>query len=234
MGPLIDSILEQAPDLLGVQEANEPWMEQLPSQLPGYDYVGVGRDDGDSAGEFAAVFYRRDRFELLGSGTFWLSETPEVPSLGWGANLHRICTYAHLRDRETGQELTHYNTHLDHESQLARSNGTTLILDRLEDDSTAVILTGDFNYFSTSSGYKAITEERFVDARKAADESESYGTVNYFVPERDTKLVIDYVFVDDERFDTKSYRVDHAAMFDDKPVSDHYPVIVDLEMRVQD
>ena len=118
--------------LIGVQEALKHQLDDLTARLPGYAWVGVGRADGREAGEYSAILYRTDRFELMDDGTFWLSETPEVPgSKSWDAAIERIVTWAQFRDRETGKTFFHFNTHFDHVGQVARAESAKLILQRI-------------------------------------------------------------------------------------------------------
>ncbi|MCD8035667.1 MAG: endonuclease/exonuclease/phosphatase family protein [Alistipes sp.] len=144
VGELIRS---EAVDLLGTQEVLANQFDDLQALLPGYCAVGVGREDGARAGEFNAVFFRSDRFELLDSGVFWLSEEPETPgSKGWDGACERLATWVMLRDK-SGRELLFINTHLDHIGEQARREGVALLLLRIETlrGDRPVILTGDFN-----------------------------------------------------------------------------------------
>ena len=140
-------IKAQEVDVLGTQELLSNQFDDLSGLLTGYQGVGVGRLDGAESGEYCAVFFRKDRFTLLDSGTFWLSETPEVVgSLGWDGACERIATWVVLRDRD-GRELFFIDTHLDHVGQVARDEGVSLLMKRIETLSGGrpVILTGDFN-----------------------------------------------------------------------------------------
>ena len=137
-----------APDLLGMQEVLPQQMTALKEMLPQYTALGVGREDGKAEGEFSPIFFRTDRFELLRSGNFSLSPTPnEFGVKGWGAACNRICTWALLKDRQNGREVAYFNTHLDHVSAEARREGMRLIVDSLKAIAPAMpaIVTGDFN-----------------------------------------------------------------------------------------
>ena len=116
-------IREEAPDLFGVQEALADQLQYLDESCPQYARVGVGRDDGDKAGETMAIYYRHDRFELVNSGTLWLSETPETPSRGWDGACNRTVTWVELRDKTSGKSFFYFNTHLDHQGRQAREEG---------------------------------------------------------------------------------------------------------------
>lgn len=229
--PLVALIREYDPDVLGVQEADWGWMDFLPAQLDDYAYVGVGRDDGATSGEYAAIFYKTARFEVLETGDFWISETPEVPSFGWGANNRRICTWAKLRDKVSDQTFVHFNTHLDHESDAARTEGTKLLLARIGDSADPAVLTGDLNFNEGSSNYHALTEGGLRDTKYEAENSMSHGTMNWFgaVP-FDVGWVIDFVMVTPD-ISVQRYAVPNHHRAEGKPVSDHYPVFADITLR---
>lgn len=145
---LLDLLRAWEPDVLGLQEPRREPLAQIRAALPVYASVGVGRDDGAEAGEFCPIFYRRARFDLVGSGTFWFSQTPEAPgSLGWGSRHPRLCTWVHLRERGDETAFTVYNLHWDHESEEARGQSARLLQDRLRQRPAAdpVIVVGDFN-----------------------------------------------------------------------------------------
>jgi len=136
------------PDVLGLQEPLRHQFHYLRQALPAYDTVGVGREDGVTAGEFCPILYRRDRFQPATAGTFWLSEEPETPGpMAWGARHPRICTWAGLIERDTNISFSVYNLHLDHEAQTARENGVALLLERIRQCTVSgpVIVLGDFN-----------------------------------------------------------------------------------------
>ncbi|HLA13347.1 MAG TPA: endonuclease/exonuclease/phosphatase family protein [Pyrinomonadaceae bacterium] len=153
-------------DLVGVQEALKRQLTDLERLLPQYDWVGVGRDDGIDKGEFSAILYRKNRFVLLETSTFWLSETPEVPgSKGWDSAYPRVVTWARFRDRTTGKIFFHFNTHFDHSGVRSREESARLL--RREIDKVAgarpVVVTGDFNFKESSDGYQILTGKRVED-----------------------------------------------------------------------
>ena len=118
-------IREDRPDLIGFQEALRPMLDDVTTRVPGYIEVGVGREDGKQQGEYSALFVSKDRFTVQESGTFWLSDTPEVPnSRTWKNRVTRVCTWAKLLDKPSGRVIHFYNTHLDHESQEAKGRCT--------------------------------------------------------------------------------------------------------------
>ncbi|WP_279070066.1 endonuclease/exonuclease/phosphatase family protein [Alistipes timonensis] len=192
-------IRSEAVDLLGTQEVLANQFDDLQALLPGYRAVGVGREDGARAGEFNAVFFRSDRFELLDSGVFWLSENPETPgSKGWDGACERLATWTVLRDK-SGGELLFINTHLDHIGEQARREGVALLLRRIETlrAGRPVILTGDFNAEPSSPVIARIVADSAL--RSAWDtapiRSGSAWSFSDFgqLPEEERPL-IDYVF----------------------------------------
>lgn len=222
-------------DLFGAQELLVGQLNDLKGLLPGYAEVGVGREDGAEAGEFNPVFYRTDRFELLDWGTFWLSETPEVAgSKGWDGACERLATWTVLRDRD-GRELFFINTHLDHMGEVARREGVSLLLGRIDSLSGGrpVVLTGDFNATPDSEVIAhVLADSRMRHTRDVADvrEGASWSFADYgSIPEADRQL-IDYVFVNDG-LDVPMYRVLPDTL-DGGYLSDHAPVLVKLQYNV--
>ena len=217
------------PDTFGVQEAHIGWMNALAASLPDYAWVGVGRDDGAEKGEFSAVFFRRDMFTLIDSGTFWLSETPEKPGLGWDADCIRVCTWALLENVETGKRFVHFNTHLDHIGPIAQQKGAELVAERSRTlfADVPAFFTGDFNVTPDSAPCKAVKSGGFLDARDVAPVTDKGVTFHDFESGRESS-VIDYVFI---RGDVKvnSFSVIRDKIDGDLP-SDHYPVIAEIEL----
>jgi endonuclease/exonuclease/phosphatase family metal-dependent hydrolase len=153
-------------DAVGVQEALANQLADLDARLPGFARVGVGRADGKAAGEFSAIFYRTDRLEMIESGTFWLSLTPEVAgSKGWDTAIERIATWARFRDRRSGCRFLHLNTHFDHMGEEARREGARLIRRRLVTLSGGLpyVVTGDLNAVPTSVPYRVLTRDTIAD-----------------------------------------------------------------------
>lgn len=217
-------------DVFGVQEALIDQMQDLDA-MGTYAHVGVGRNDGKEGGEFSAIFYNKEKYELLTSGNFWLSPTPDVPSKGWDAAYIRICTWAHLSEKATGKEFYFFNTHFDNEGVQARENAAKMIIEKihaLSDSRTPVIITGDFNSNPTTSAYGTMVKQ-FRDA-KLVSKTPPYGpdsTFQDFKYHNWTKVVtegrIDFVFVNDN-----IEVLDYAVLTDSKDLrfpSDHFPVV---------
>ena len=223
--PVTDVIRAYAPDVFGLQEAHADWMDAVCAAFPDYAYVGVGRNDGKREGEFSPVFYRKDRFSLLDSGSFWLSETPDVPGKGWDAACIRICSWAKLEDKTNGKSFAAMNTHLDHRGPVAAENGMALILSRAAQfGELPVLLTGDFNSFPDSAPYRRAISSGFSDARDIAPVRDDLYTFHNFGDPNDNAFqkIIDYIFVKNCK-SVESFRV-----VTDRPdgflPSDHYPV----------
>ena len=223
-------------DIVGTQEVLHNQMEDLRQRLPGYESIGVGREDGKEAGEYSALWYRTDRFTAKESGWFWLSETPEVAgSKGWDGACERIATWAKLQDKLTGKELFVMNTHLDHVGVAARREGVKLVLDKIQElgGDLPVILTGDFNAEPESDVIKQVTDttdpEHLTDARTVADlvygpnwTFHDFGSIPYEHRER-----IDYIFVKNG-LEVLKYGI-LAETEGDAHLSDHAPVLVSVK-----
>ena len=226
---VVRAIYKADPDTFGVQEAHLGWMNVLRACLPAYDYVGVGREDGKEDGEFSAVFYKKEKYELLDSGNFWLSETPEKPGKGWDAACVRICSWAKLRKKETGKEFVHLNTHLDHVGRVAMQKGAQLVAERgarIAGDAPA-FFTGDFNVTPESEPCRAVKDGGFADCRDIADKTDPGITYHAFDPENYPGSVIDYVFCRGD-VKVKKFAVIRDKIDGELP-SDHFPVYADVE-----
>ena len=194
---LCDMINFESFDIFGVQEARYPQITDMLERLSDYAYIGVGREDGEQKGEHCAIFYRKKEYKVLEQGNFWLSETPDVPSKGWGAKYYRICTWGLFQNKKTKEMFYFINSHVNW--GVASVNSANLILEFIKEKCTKtdnVILTADFNATQDSDLYKIITSNGFEDTY----ESSKYrfaptGTgqgfrINYFTHRR-----IDHIFV---------------------------------------
>ena len=224
--PLVTEVIRAySPDVFGLQEAHADWMDAVCAAFPDYDYVGVGRNDGKREGEFSPVFYRKDRFTPLDSGSFWLSETPDVPGKGWDAACIRICSWAKLEDKTNGKRFAAMDTHLDHRGVVAAEQGTALILERAAKFGTLpVLLMGDFNARPDSAPYRRATDAGFLDARALSPIRDERFTFHNFGDPNDKafETVIDYIFVKNcKSVDAFRVIIDRV---DGQLPSDHYPV----------
>jgi len=168
---VVETIRNFSPDIFGLQEALDFQIEYLRSELPGYAWVGVGREDGKKKGEFSPIFYRRDLFILLLWGTFWLSETPQIPgSKSWDSALPRIVTWAQLGLKDgSGQLLYLFNTHFDHVGSTARLNSSRLLRRWIDfvGPQRKIIVCGDFNAVKNSKPYTALLKPEQDPSLKA-------------------------------------------------------------------
>lgn len=228
--PLVCEIIkEYKPSSFGVQEAHWEWMEKLIENLPEYDYVGVGREDGDKDGEFAAVFYLKDQFTASDSGNFWISETPEKPSMGWDSACTRVATYVKLTDKNTGDSYVHFNTHLDHVGRIAQVNGAKMIQEKAASfDGVPVVCTGDFNVLQGSDCYETMISANMGDSRTMAPDSDDCYTFHGFRPE-EIHDIIDFVFVDKATVKPLSFKVINKKV-NGEFYSDHNAVYADIEL----
>ncbi|MBO4557186.1 MAG: endonuclease/exonuclease/phosphatase family protein [Bacteroidales bacterium] len=220
-------INEQRPVAFGVQEAYDFQLEYLVQQCKCYKCVGVGREDGKSAGEHMSVFYDTTRVELKDWGTYWLSETPDVPSLGWDAACKRTATWTLLEDKKAGRSFFFVNTHLDHVGVEARKNGLTLVVERIGkmNPDVPMILCGDFNVFPDDpclDGLRAVMQDSWQTAAEVDD-----GTTWHDWGRNPDDPHIDYIFYSRFAGCESIRRV--TKEYGGRPfVSDHYPVVARL------
>lgn len=217
------------PDIFGIQEALLNQMQYLIGKLENYNYVGLGRD-GEDKGEYSAIFYRKDKFNVSKTSTFWLSKTPEKPSLGWDARFNRICAYGLFYSKSLKSSFWVYNTHLDHEGEIARNESLKLIVNRigeLNSDELPVVIMGDFNLEPEAEALKFL-KSKFFDSKEVSMTKPfgPDGTFNGFEFHKPVTRRIDYIFVS-EKIKTKK----HAVLSDSqdcKYPSDHFPVYAEL------
>ncbi len=220
-------IADYLPDSVGLQECEGTWFLTLKTYLPDYEIVGVGRLTGvPLLGESTAIMYRADKYELVDWGTFWLSETPDKVSAGWDAKHNRTCTWVILENRETGEKYAHVNTHLDHIGAQARVKGLALVLEKAESFDMPVVLTGDFNFPKGSELYKQLTARGFTDVAAVAGYADS-GCTHHGYKGTVEGNPIDFILVNDEISQVKSYNI-MREKYDDRYVSDHYPIYADM------
>ncbi len=218
-------------DIFGTQEGLKNQILGL-AEMQEYAYVGVGRDDGKDAGEHAAIFYRKDRFTLLEKGNFWLSETPDKPSLGWDAPSNiRICSWAKLKDKNTGKNFFFFSVHYDHRGQIARVESSKLMLKKINEiaGKTPVVLVGDFNSFPDAEAI-SILYSGLNDAYRVTKQPPygPVGTANGFNWERELTDRIDYIFCSD-KVDVLKYG--SLTDFKEKRYpSDHLPIMAKIQI----
>lgn len=222
-------------DIIGMQEVLYNQLEDLKARLPEYDEVGVGREDGKTQGEYAPLFFKKDRFEVLDSNTFWLSQYPDsVGFIGWDGACTRIATWAKLKEKSTGKVFMAVNTHFDHVGVEARTKSALLIIEKIKEivGEQPAVLTGDFNVSEEWDAYQTITHNEFVmkDAAKIAEKTEG---VNYTFHEfgripADSCEKIDFIFVTPQIKVLDSF-IPKEAEGPTGFLSDHNPHLVTLE-----
>lgn len=221
------------PDFMGVQEALPNQMKYLGEALTDYDHVGVGRDDGKDKGEFSAIFYNKTKYKMLENHTFWLSETPNVPSKGWDAAYNRVCTYGLFENHKTKQKIWVFNTHFDHVGNLARQNSVKLITDKIKEvnkDDFPFVVTGDFNLEENTESIKAMSAELNDSKKTAQFVFGPDGTFSAFEFHKPVTTRIDYIFTAKKKMKVLKY----AVLSDSKDCrypSDHLPVYVELKVK---
>ena len=227
---VFEQIKDTKVDVFGIQEGMPNQIVDFKLALGNFEMVGVGRDDGANAGEFSALFFKKDRYELLKGGTFWLSETPDVPSKGWDAALNRVCSYVRLKDT-SGTVFWVFNTHFDHVGEQARIHAIDLILDKVKElnsESEPFIVQGDLNL---NDDHPAIVhlQSKLSDALLVAKKLKSSNnkTFNGFDLSSAPKRRIDYIFVS-EGVQVKTFETRMESFGLSYP-SDHFPLIAKIK-----
>ncbi|MCG8582364.1 MAG: endonuclease/exonuclease/phosphatase family protein [Bacteroidales bacterium] len=238
-GLVYDFLDEKQPDIIGFQEVLKNQLDQLKDHLTDYEYIGVGRDDGHESGEFVPIFYSKDKFELLASSHFWLSETPEIAgSKSWGAVLPRIVTWLQLKDKNNGYIFYVFNTHFSHVSAFARNESAILLLNKIKTIAgrAPVILMGDFNaqpsermYATLTenwSGYLQLWDTRYLPIEKKGVNFQTFNGFNHETPD----IIIDHIFTNGF-LDVRTFST-YQIIKDDVFISDHYPIMAEFVFRL--
>ncbi|WP_439182869.1 endonuclease/exonuclease/phosphatase family protein [Carboxylicivirga taeanensis] len=236
---VFDFIKKQQPDIIGFQEVLKHQLDQLQDNLADYGHVGAGRNDGKEAGEYVPVFYLKEKYELLASSHFWLSETPEkAGSKSWGAALPRIVTWLQLKERSNGYIFYVFNTHFSHVSDYARNESAILLLNKIKTiaGEAPVVLSGDFNAEPSERMYTTLTSNwtnywQLWDSRTLAvnNANKDFHTFNGF-SEETPKIIIDHIFVNGY-FHVLDFETFHVVK-EDMYISDHYPIMAHLSFRM--
>jgi len=229
---VIEVIRDYNPDILSLQEALDFQIKEILDELPGYSYLGVGRDDGKTKGEYSAILFAKDRFILDTTETFWFSDTPTIAgSITWEGSLPRICSWGLFFDKFAKRSLYVYNVHLDHQSQISREKSAEMLVKKIQSGrkNISVILTGDFNSGEKNHAIQKIISSGLTDTfKKLNPNGTDTGTFNDFKGNRSGDR-IDYIFTSND-FEIIASGIDHTAKEGRYP-SDHFPVTAILKYK---
>ena len=225
---VLQTILSEKPDSFGLQEAHEIWRFKLWWALRKDYGIACWRGRYFGFEEATPIFYRKDKFKLVGQGVFWLSDRPGIASVGWDAALPRVAGYAVLKDRQTGFTYAHFNTHFDHVGQTARANSARLIADRINEKNLPAVLTGDMNAGPGGLPAQYLEAGGLIDLRGAAGETDTGSTFHAY---GGSVAVIDYIYAnhylrDEAAARFKVIRDEYDGMFP----SDHFAVSARLTL----
>lgn len=221
-------IATEKPSVFGLQEALPDQIQFFKDSFPQYTMVGVGRDDGIDKGEYMAIYYLNSTYDLINSGTFWLSETPDSVSKGWDACCFRTTTWVELRDKSSKEEFYYFNTHFDHVGEVAREESVKLIVSKIKEivpEGKPVVFGGDLNSDISSDIFLPLKGFMTL-ASECSPLSDVMGTYNGYGT-IDEYSVIDYIFCKNVK--CKSYKTltdNYGVPF----ISDHYPVAFEFEV----
>ena len=228
---LLNLLKDYNPSIIGIQEGLINQVNYIDTYLEKYKYIGAGRDDGKTKGEFCAIYFDTTFYEVLEHSTFWLSETPDLVSVGWDAALERVCTYGLFVSIYSGEKFLVLNTHFDHIGTVARIKSSELILNKIKEinkNSLPVVLMGDFNSTPDSEPIKIIEQDMIDGLRISLKNLQGpQGTFNGFDLSNPISRRIDYIF-------TKNFQVLYYRHIDDRLennnyISDHLPVMAVLK-----
>jgi endonuclease/exonuclease/phosphatase family metal-dependent hydrolase len=232
--PVIANIIQfNDLDIFGTQEGKFHQLNNLADAMPGYKWIGVGRDDGKQAGEFAAIFYKATKFKILKQGHFWLSPITDRPNVGWDAALPRICTWAQFQEIKTGFKFYFFNLHMDHIGVQARKESVHLVLSKIKEmaNNQATIFTGDFNVDQRNESYAEVIATGVLrDSYTLAPiKLATNNSFNSFKVESKGDQRIDHIFVT-KNFNVKRYAI-LTNTFNGRLPSDHYPVVAIMDYK---
>lgn len=240
--------------VIGTQEGLAHQVKKLNELMPEYTHVGNGRQDGKEGGEYAAIFYRTNRFALLDKGQFWLSDTPEMPSIGWDSKMRRICTWVKLQEVATRKTFFFFNTHFDHQGAEARKRSAVLIVNMIQRIAgrSPAVLTGDFNADQNSEIYDLLGKRNSLlsdSHEKAEVRLDNSGTTNGFHLATASMRRIDHIFVTNhfkvirygvltdtylsekkvappQQGETTLSSLNHQKIYERRMISDHFPILI--------
>jgi endonuclease/exonuclease/phosphatase family metal-dependent hydrolase len=226
---VFDLLKKYDPDVIGLQEVLHHQLMHLVDQNPDYAFVGVGRDDGKTQGEYSPIIYKKSKFELIEQNTFWLSEKPDKPgSKNWDAAITRVASWAILSDKTTGRKFLMMNTHFDHIGSEARKQSATII--KAKADQLAVempvVISGDFNCTPDDEPHQLMVNGELFELLDHA--SQPTGTFCGFKVGGIECQLIDYIFLSSE------WQADRYNVIQDNDgvyyPSDHLPVMLNVSL----
>ena len=225
---IINLIINKSPSFIGIQEGLLNQVQYINNYLPKHNYIGVGRDDGKSKGEFCAIYYDSSEYHIIKQSTFWLSTNPSNISVGWDAALERICTYGYFEHKNSKQRIWVFNTHFDHTGRISREESSKLILDqvsKLNGFSESTVVMGDFNDLPNSLSIQTLNK-KLNDAMlvNTSDHIGPTGTYNGFNSEDPISKRIDYIFV--KKMEIFYHQHLDRRLKNGNHISDHLPVII--------
>ena len=234
---IAETIRDNKVDSIGIQEATPYWMNELVNRLGNeYAYIGIGGNSGkdykesdDPEDEFTAIFYLKSKFKVIDSGYFWLSETPNEISYGWGSAYRRICNWVILENKYTNTQFVHINTHFDNASSEARRNSIGMILNKAKEfKDLPVVFTGDLNFIEKSLGYRDITADVLKDTKVLAKDTMNSATFHNADPNAFKDIVLDYILINNG-FKALKYEV-VKKKYNNRYISDHYAVVANIQV----
>lgn len=215
-------------DVFGTQEGLKNQLDDISLALPQYSRYGIGRNDGKESGEFSAIYYKKDKFRLLKNGDFWLSQTPDMPSLGWDATCcNRICSWVYLQDIQSRKKFYVFNVHFDHQGKIARIESGKLMLQKIKEiaGNEPILLTGDLNGDHNSEWYKTLANSDILKDtyREVQYPYANNSSFSSFGRNLDGMAVIDHIFMS-KQFSAKKWGI-LTDSYHGKFPSDHFPVV---------
>ena len=228
---IVSLIKEEKPDVFGIQEGLPHQVAYLSKQLEEYTMIGEGRD-GENNGEYSAIYYKNKKLELINSETFWLSETPKKPSIGWDAALNRIATVGVFKIINSDKKIVIYNSHFDHIGKEARENSVNVILNHIKENNFSkdgIVVMGDFNSLPTDAPIKLLSEnlEDSFNGSLVKKPAGKLGTFNAFDIHNKLLKRIDYIFT--KNIEVVDFKHIHKKLPNGLWPSDHLPVFVTIK-----
>lgn len=222
-------------DVFGTQEGYKIQLDDITDALPQYFYYGRGRDDGKDKGEHSAIFYKKDKFRLLNKGDFWLSQTPDKPSLGWDATCcNRICSWVYLQDKKSGKKFYFFNAHFDHQGVQARQESSKLVLQKMKAiaGKAPALFTGDLNGSQSSGWYEAIAnsgllKDTYFQVKYPYANNASFN--GFDATKSNNNEIIDHIFISNN-FMVKKWGL-LTDTYHGKYPSDHFPVMAEIGFK---